>query len=181
MASRPARVRTMVDATVLAAGSGWPRWPREVLLAGLRGDCQLVLCPYVVEQTRRVLRRRFPAHIERFDEFLARSNFELAPDPSPQEVAQNQGLVRDKTDIPIAVAAINAELDYLVSEDKDLTARDATTATLRQKLTVLPSGTFLREVVGWSSEQLESIRHRTWRDLAPQAEADSAEGHLHHR
>lgn len=181
MASRPARVRTMVDATVLVAGSGWPRWPREVLLAGLRGDYQLVLCPYVVEQARRVLRRCFPAHIERFEVFLARANFELVPDPSPQEVAQNQGLVRDKTDIPIALAAINAKVDYLVSEDKDLTARDATTATLRQKLTVLLSGTFLREVVGWSSEQLESIRHRTWRDLAPQTYADSAEGRLHHR
>ena len=96
-------------------------------------------------------------------------------------MAQNQGLVRDKIDIPIALAAINAKVDYLVSEDKDLTARDATTANLRQKLTVLLSGTFLREVVGWSSEQLESIRHRTWRDVAPQADADSAESLLHYR
>lgn len=48
-----------------------------------------------------------------------------------------------------------------------MTARDATTAVLRQKLTVLLSGTFLREVMGWSSERLESIRHRSWKDLGP--------------
>ena len=33
------------------------------------------------------------------------------------------------------------------------------------ELTVLLSGTFLREVLGWSSERLESIRHRSWKDL----------------
>ena len=154
-----------MDATVLVAGSGWPRWPREVLLAGLRGDYHLVLCPYVVAQVRRVLGRRFPAHLERFEQFLSSASFELVPDPKPEEVAQNKGLVRDKTDLPIALAAINAKVDYLVSEDKDLTARDVTTATLRQKLVVLLSGTFLREVIGWNSQRLERIRHRTWKAL----------------
>ena len=61
----------MVDATVLLAGSGWPRWPYEVLLARLRGEYQLVLSPYAVQQARRVLRRRFSAHTERFEVFLA--------------------------------------------------------------------------------------------------------------
>jgi len=28
------------------------------------------------------------------------------------------------------------------------------------------SGTFLREVMGWTSEQLKSIRHRKWSDIA---------------
>ena len=165
MANRPARVRVMVDATVLVAGSGWPRWPHEVLLAGLRGDFQLVLCPYVVAQARHVLHRRFPAHLDNFEEFLGRANFELVPDPCPEEVTQNKGLVRDETDVPIALAAINAKVGYLVSEDKDLTARDTTTATLRQELVVLLSGTFLREVMGWSSQRLERIRRRTWKDL----------------
>jgi predicted nucleic acid-binding protein len=75
--------------------------------------------------------------------------------------------VRDPTDIPIALAAINAEVDYLVSEDKDLTAQDDTTAELRKHLTVYLSGTFLREVMGWSSEELEAIRGRSWADLPP--------------
>ncbi len=52
-----------------------------------------------------------------------------------------------------------------MSEDKDLTVRDETTAELRRHLKVLLSGTFLREVMGWTSEELESIRHRKWDDL----------------
>jgi len=56
-------------------------------------------------------------------------------------------------------------VDYLVSEDKDLTAKDAATAQLRQRLRVLLCGTFLREVMGWSSEELERVRGRNWADL----------------
>ena len=158
--------RVMVDATVLIAGSGWPRWPREVLLVGLRGKYQLVLSPYVVGQARRNLIRRFPEHVERFEEFLSLAEFELVPDPPPEQVAQNAHLVRDRSDIPIALAAINAGVDYLVSEDKDFTARDDTTERLHEQLTALLSGTFLRQVLGWTSEELEQIRHRRWSDLA---------------
>ena len=158
--------RVMVDATVLIAGSGWPRWPREVLLAGLRGKYQLVLSPYVVGQARRNLIRRFPEHVERFEEFLSLAEFELVPDPPPEQVAQNAHLVRDRSDIPIALAAINASVDYLVSEDKDFTARDDTTERPHEQLTTLLSGTFLRQVLGWTSEELEQIRHRRWSDLA---------------
>jgi predicted nucleic acid-binding protein len=156
----------MVDATVLIAGSGWPRWPREVLLAGLRGEFQLVLSPYVIRQAHRNLSKRFPGyHLERFEEFLSQANFELVPDPTPEEVAQHEGLVRDESDIPIALAAINAGVDYLVSEDKDFTARDETTAELHEQLEVLLSGTFLRQVMGWTSKELEEIRYREWSDL----------------
>jgi predicted nucleic acid-binding protein len=167
MDSEPAKLRVMVDTSVLIAGSGWPRWPHEVILAGLRGTFQLVLCPYVIRQAERVLQRRFPAHLERFAEFLAQTAWEIVPDPSPEDVARHIDLVRDVTDVPIALAAIHAGVDYLVSEDKDLTAQDATTAALRQQLTVLLSGTFLRQVLGWRSEALEEIRQRTWRDLEP--------------
>ena len=167
MASEPSRVRVMVDTTVLVAGSCWPRWPYEILRASIRGDFQLVLCPYVIEQARRVLRARFPAYVERLEGFLSLARFELVPDPSPEEVNDNHGLARDRSDVPIVLAAINAKVAYLVSEDKDLTAQDATTAALRQKLTVHLSGTFLREVMGWRSEGLEGIRHRSWKDLVP--------------
>ena len=74
-------------------------------------------------------------------------------------------LVRDPSDVPVALAAINAKVDYLDSEDKDLTVQGNTTARMRHRLTVLISGTFLREVMGWSSEDLERIWQRNWRDI----------------
>ncbi|HFE67130.1 MAG TPA: PIN domain-containing protein [Chloroflexi bacterium] len=155
----------MVDANILVSGSVWPRWPYEVLQHGLRGDFQLVLNQYVIEEARRTLLKRFPQHIEKFDFFLEVSQYELTSAPAKEQVLAHQNLVRDVTDVPVALAAINAEVDYLVSEDKDLTTQDETTAVLRSHINVLISGTFLRTVMGWNSEQLEQARGRNWRDL----------------
>jgi hypothetical protein len=67
-------------------------------------------------------------------------------------------LLPDPEDVPIALAAINARLDYFVSEDKHFTQMSAQTALLHQRLKIMLSGTFLREVMKWSSEQLEAVR-----------------------
>jgi predicted nucleic acid-binding protein len=162
------RIRVMLDTTVLVAGSGWPRWPYEVLTAGLRGQIQIVLCPYILVQARRIIVRRFPEHLSRFEVFIAHAPIEVVPDPTSDEVAAHADLLRDATDVPIALAAIDAGVDYLVSEDKDLTVQDATTEHLRAKLTVRLPGTFLRQVLGWSSDELEQVRGRRWEDMDPE-------------
>ncbi len=159
------KARVMLDTNVLIAGSGWPRWQREVLLAGLRGDKQLVVSPYVLDETRRVIAMRFPQRLQRLEDFLAQAPIEIVPDPSQEEVDANVQLARDKADVPVVLAAINARVNYLVSEDKDLTAHDDTTERLRAKLTVFLPGTFLRQVLGWSSDELEQVRGRRWQDM----------------
>ena len=163
-------IRVFLDANILIAGVVWPRWPYEVLQHALRGDFRLVLSEYVIQQARRHIQTRFPAYIDQFDELLQFSRYELVADPSKEQVTQCSDLVRDPTDVPVALAAINAGVVYLVSEDKDLTVQDESTAKLRQSLKVMISGTFLREVMGWSSEDLEKVRRRTWRDLQPMDE-----------
>ena len=164
--------RVLTDANVLFAGSAFPRWPYEVLRHALAGDFQLVLCPLVIDQARLHLQKRFPQHLPRFEAFLQKANFELAPDPSPDEVAENQHLIRDLSDIAIALAAIGAGVEYVVSEDKDFTAQDESTIELRRHFKALLSGTFLREVMGWSSAELEAIRHRKWSDM-PESETEA--------
>ena len=159
------KLRVMVDANILIAGSVWPRWPYEVLQHALRGDFHLVLSEYIMQQARSHIQRRFPNQADQFDRFLQACEYELVADPTPEQVAQYQDLVRDPSDVPVALSAIQAGVNYLVSEDKDLTVQDATTAKLRQELNVMISGSFLREVMEWNSEDLEKVRHRTWRDI----------------
>jgi len=159
------KLRVMVDANILIAGSVWPRWPYEVLQHGLRGDFRLVLSEYILQQARMHIRRLFPNHEDQFDRFLQTCDYDLVDDPTLEQVDKNLALVRDPSDVPVALGAIHAGVDFLVSEDKDLTVQDETTTRLRQELKVLISGTFLREVMGWNSEDLEDIRHRTWRDI----------------
>jgi predicted nucleic acid-binding protein len=165
MADPPRNLRVFTDANVLFAGIVFPRWPREVLRYAAAGDFQLVLCPLVIQQARRNLQKRFPDYVDRFEEFLQAIDYELVPDPTLAEIEANKNLVRDLSDVPVALAAITAKADYLVSEDKDFTVQDETTAELRRHLRVVVSGTFLREAIGWTGEQLEAIRHRKWSDI----------------
>jgi predicted nucleic acid-binding protein len=155
-------VRAMVDATVLFAGIGWPRWSYEILRHATKGDFHLVLAPSVITQSRRNLVKKLPHFAQALEDWLLLGAFELATEPTVKEIEANHTLVRQIEDVPIALAAIHAKVDCFISEDKDFTALDATTAELRKRLKVMRPVIFLREVMGWSSEDLETVHHRGW-------------------
>ena len=159
------KVRAFVDANVLFAGSAFPRWPYQVLRHAAAGDFRLVLSPLVIQQARRNLQKRFPEYVDRFEAFMQSVDYEIVPDPTQEEVEVSKDIIRDFSDVPVALSAISAEVEYMVSEDKDFTIQDETTAELRRHLRIMQSGTFLREVMGWTSQQLESIRHLKWSDI----------------
>ena len=156
----------MVDTSILISGIGWPRWPHEVLLAAARNDFRLVLSAVIIDEAREKFRDRFPNHLQAFEEFLGTSDYELAPSPSVEEVANNQDLMHDPFDIPIALSAINAQVAYFISEDKHFTASTEATAKLHDQLQIMLSGTFLRQVMGWTSDELEAVRGRKWSDIS---------------
>lgn len=165
MAERRAELRVALDANILIAGSVWPRWPYEVLQHAANGDFQVLVSPYIIAQAYATLGKKFPDAKAHLDDFISLPNVEFVKDPPKKQVEKAKDLVRDKTDVPVALAAILAKADYLISEDKDLTTKDETTAELREQVVVMLAGTFLREVMGWSTEDLEAIRGRTWQDL----------------
>ncbi|MCI0613268.1 type II toxin-antitoxin system VapC family toxin [bacterium] len=166
MADAKNKVRAFVDANVLFAGAAFPRWPYEVLRHAAAGDFRLVLSPLVIKQARRNLEKRFSEYIDRFEAFVQSIDYELVADPTLEEVEANKNIIRDFSDVPVALSAISAKVEYMVSEDKDFTTQDETTAELRRHFKIMLSGTFLREVMGWTSEQLESVRHRKWSDIS---------------
>lgn len=159
-------MRVAVDANILIAGTVWPRWPYEVLRHAERGEFTLVLSPIVVREAHRHISRRFSEFTEVFEEFLSLLDFEEAPIPSKEEVDSNQNLVRQKEDIPVALSVAAANVDYFVTYDRDFTDEDETTEAVQQLLPgiILPP-VFLRDVMAWSSDELEAIRHRNWSDL----------------
>ena len=104
--------------------------------------------------------------MDRFEKFLSDVDYELISDPTQEEIEANPNLVGDLTDVAVALAGIASKVDYLISEDRDFTVQDQTTEELRRHVKVMLSGTFLREVMGWTSEQLEAIRGRNWDDIS---------------
>jgi hypothetical protein len=61
------KLRVMVDANILIAGSVWLRWTYEALQHALRGDIHLVLGEYVIRQARMHIKRRFTDHREHYE------------------------------------------------------------------------------------------------------------------
>jgi predicted nucleic acid-binding protein len=152
----------MVDTTLLVAGVVWPRFPYEVLQHALRNDFDLILCPIVIEEARRKFSDRFPAFVQRFEDFLGNAPYHAVPDPDAEDVFAYEALMRDVTDVPVALSAIVAEVDYFVTNDKDYTDPEQ---PIHKKLQILLPGTFLNVVMGWSHENLDAVRRRTWADI----------------
>lgn len=161
--ARKIKPRVLLDANVLVAGIGWPRFAYAVLQHAVKGDYQLELSPFVIAEARRHIQRLFPEFIEPFERFLEAGGYREIDTPTREELEQAGTLSRDINDIPVVLAAINAHVDVLVSHDKDITASDS---PAHQYVRVMLPGTFLREYLGWTSEQLEAIRNRTWSDLS---------------
>ena len=154
--------RVAIDSTVLIAGFGWPRWSHEVLLHALKQDYRLILSDNVIEHAERWFEKNLPAASVLFRDFLNAVGYELAPTPSEDEVAEQITLIRHANDVPVALAYIKAKVDYFVTDDKDFTDEDATTAEVRKHLKIMRPVIFLREVMGWSKEDLEKVRFRNW-------------------
>lgn len=157
--------RVFLDANVLIRGVTFPRFPYEVLQHAARKEIVAIVCPLVLDSVRLYVGERFPDHQGALEALLELLDLEVAPDPLLGEVAAHAGLVRDPKDIPVALAAIGAKAEYLVSTDCDFTDVDDTTAGLRRHLRPISVGAFLHEVMGWSHEALSAIERRRWSDL----------------
>lgn len=168
---RPQRgkLRVLVDTNVLFAAVHSPRFSFEVIQHAIKGDYKLVLSPYILEEARQQIREKMPTKSPILEQILSLSNYNYEPVENPPkeavEAAFNQGLVRDIKDIPIVLAAIDAKVNYFVTSDKDLTAKDETTKMLRKRLRPILPAQFLRQVMNWTSQELEAIRYRRWEDL----------------
>jgi putative PIN family toxin of toxin-antitoxin system len=159
-------LRVAIDANILITGIVWPRWPHEVLNHAVDNDFTLVLSPLVIQEARRRLQQDFPDLLDRLELFLLAVNYETAPTPTDEEIADHQDLVRQAKDVPIALSIQAAQVDYFVTYDRDFTDSGPTTAKVRQAIPgIMLPPVFLREVMNWTSEQLEAIRNRNWSEI----------------
>ena len=159
------RLRVALDANVLVAGTRLPRWPYEVMQAGIAGYFDLVLPEQVIAEARR--HTDIPGQADALESFLANVRYEELPTPSLEAVLANVDLVRSRKDVPIAVALLNGEVNIFVTSDRDFTDQDATAQRFRDRVRVMLPAVFLRDVLGWRTEALEAIRNRNREDLLP--------------
>ena len=139
-------------------------------MAGVRGRFDVLLPVQVISEARRHVYT--PSQRATLNDFLSDCAYEELPMPSAERVAQNADLVRGASDVPIALALLDAGADILVTSDRDFTDAGATASRFSEQIQVMLPAVFLRQVLGWSSDELEAIRRREWKDFPERGAAD---------
>jgi len=88
---------------------GRPTLAGEVLELYERGRIELILSEPVVEELRRVIRRKFPDHLDEVEAFLAPFKGGFSRWPTPEEVETALPATMDPADAPIFAAAVVAD------------------------------------------------------------------------
>lgn len=108
-------MRILVDTSVLFSTLLFPHSvPVQALLDVVR-NYEMVLCQQNVDELREIVDRKAPRLIGAVDDLLA----ELAYDLVPMNCEKSDVAMRDAKDQPILDAAISADIDVILTGDKD--------------------------------------------------------------
>jgi len=112
-------MRVMLDTNILVSAIVFKSKPMLEIIQRLGINYSMVLCSYSVVELRRVFAEKFPEYVNDLEYFLIEMSFELIYTPQilPDDFVFT---VRDKDDENILYSAISADVDVLVTGDKDL-------------------------------------------------------------
>jgi predicted nucleic acid-binding protein len=81
----------------------------------------LCLCSYTLVELVDVLKRKFPKQISDVENFLLSLSYSFIHTPPEEAIPKILGdiTIRDKNDQPILASAISADVDILITGDKD--------------------------------------------------------------
>lgn len=108
-------MRILVDTNVLFSALLFPRSvPAQALLDVVRNH-EMVLCQQNIDELRKIVDCKAPRLIGAMNDLLA----ELAYDLIPMSCKESDVAIRDAKDQPILDAAISADIDAILTGDKD--------------------------------------------------------------
>ena len=83
----------------------------------------IVICSYVIEELHEVISRKFPSKNKDLESFLLKLPFELVYTPQMVDV-NDMFVIRDADDEKVLYSAIIADVDILLTGDKDFSDVD---------------------------------------------------------
>lgn len=88
---------------------------RALLLLAEADQISITVSEQVITETERALARKLPRALGYYREAVRSSGLRIVHDPSPQQVQAHRAVIAHAADVPIVVAAIKADVDYLVT------------------------------------------------------------------
>jgi putative PIN family toxin of toxin-antitoxin system len=111
-------MRAVFDTNVLLAAFATEGLCATLLRRARKREFQLILCPGILQEFRRVLRGKFtaaPEEIRKAVALIQEAAEVVTPGPAPLP-----GVCRDRSDDAILACALAARADFLVTGDDDL-------------------------------------------------------------
>ena len=109
-------MRIMIDTNIFLSALVFGSKKMSFLLEKVAEEHTMVLCSYVIEEFRRVVTRKSPKYSLVVDALFAKLSYEMAYTPEWQDSMPD---IRDEKDKPILASAILADVDIIITGDKD--------------------------------------------------------------
>jgi len=114
-------MRCFIDSNIIISAGLFPTSvPAKALLKAFTPPNSAIVCDYVLDETHRVINKKFPHKIQDFELFLYRTLFTVQLITTPSTPVVSEDKVRDANDRPILRAAFAGNCDVLITGDKDL-------------------------------------------------------------
>ena len=107
----------MLDTNVLISALLFPGSKMDAMMNCIFTQHQLVLSSYVVDELKRVVRKKFPGKETAINKLLMMMSFEYVY--TPNDMGSGLFDIRDVKDYPVLYTAIIEDIDILVTGDKD--------------------------------------------------------------
>ena len=115
-------MRIMVDTNVLFSAILFPQGQAAKVLQKCIAENDIVIPSYVIDELKRVVKKKFPNKLHDIDLFFEKLSFELVY--TPEKIDEGLFTIRDKKDYPILYTAIIENVDVLITGDEDFKDTD---------------------------------------------------------
>jgi len=110
------KVKLFLDSSALFAGIASPKGAaRVLLLLGETGRVILIVSEQVIAETERATARKIPGVLREVRLAILKSRVMIRLDPPAEAIWEHKDWISHMADVPILVAAVQAEVDYLVT------------------------------------------------------------------
>lgn len=123
-------MRLLIDTNILISAALFPdSIPAKAYMKAVTPPHEAIVCDYSLDEMRRVFNRKFPRRLRDFERFLASLALaaRIVRTPEQTESVAKESSIRDVDDRPIFRAAVFANVDAIITGDKDFLESGITT------------------------------------------------------
>lgn len=117
-------MKILIDTNVLISATLGQGTPLQAYLMAVTYPNHGIVCSQNIEEMRRVFQRKFPQKLPALERFLSMALQTLEVVPVPERENMQEDKIRDVYDRPILRAALEADVDVLLTGDKDFLEAD---------------------------------------------------------